>query len=230
MADKLEIDRPLRGKSEKRPTLQSLAEQVYEHLRHNIINGELKPGDRLVELDIAAQMGTSQGPVREALKRLEYDGLVLRQARSATFVTAISTDEMYEIFEIRSVIEGIAIHRTALCITSAQCDELQGLVEAMRSAAEAEDMTLLVEYDLRFHQRICKWSGSPVFLHAWNPLYNQIQRFVVQTHRNYFRNLREIADTHQVIVDVLRQGDADAATSVIKEHVMLIWSLMHTRP
>src|SRR5215470_19708501 len=88
--------------------LASLSDQVYEHLRLAIIHTDLVPGEKLVELEIAAQMGTSQGPVREALQRLERDGLVERRARSATFVTSISPDEMYELFSIRSVIEGFA--------------------------------------------------------------------------------------------------------------------------
>src|SRR5215470_12665444 len=88
--------------------IASLPDQVYEHLRRAIISAELPPGEKLIELEIAAQMGTSQGPVREALQRLERDGLVERRARSATFVTSISPDEMYELFSIRSVIEGFA--------------------------------------------------------------------------------------------------------------------------
>ena len=82
--------------------LASLPDQVYDYLRTAIICAELPPGEKLVELEIAAQMGTSQGPVREALQRLEHDGLVERRARSATFVTSISIDEMYELFSVRS--------------------------------------------------------------------------------------------------------------------------------
>src|ERR1041385_1952555 len=91
----------------------SLSNQVYDYLRTAIICADLPPGAKLVELDIAAQMGTSQGPVREALQRLERDGLVERQARSATYVSRISIDEMYELFSVRTVIEGYAIRRAA---------------------------------------------------------------------------------------------------------------------
>src|SRR5688500_17195627 len=101
--------------------LVSLSDQVYEHLRLAIICQELPPGEKLVELDIAAQRGTSQGPVREALQRLERDGLVQRRARSATFVTPISMDEVYEMFSIRCDIEVFAAKRTAKHITSEQC-------------------------------------------------------------------------------------------------------------
>src|SRR3954453_21086728 len=102
--------------------IASLPDQVYEHLRRAIVTAQLKPGEKLVELEIAAQMGTSQGPVREALQRLERDGLFERQARIATYVSSISMDEMYELFSVRSVIEGFAIRRAAQKITPEQCN------------------------------------------------------------------------------------------------------------
>lgn len=206
----------------------SLSSQIYERIWQSIITGELPSGTRLVEMDIAAQMGTSQGPVRDALQRLERDGLVQRHARSATFVTSISTDEMYELFSIRSAIEAFAIRRTVQRIDSSQCAELQALVEAMHAAAQDDDMSALVNYDLEFHRLICKWSGNIALTQAWNPLYSQIQRFVAQTHKHYFSNLMEIADTHQPIVDVLVAKDIDRAEEVIKQHIMLIWSRIDT--
>jgi DNA-binding GntR family transcriptional regulator len=207
--------------------LSSLSDQVYRHLRHAIINGQIMAGTRLVELEIAAQMGTSQGPVRDALQRLERDGLVERHARSATFVTSIDRDEMYALFVIRSEIEAVAIRRAARTITGAQCDSLQVLVDAMRDAAQADDMATLVEHDLHFHQMICELSASKTLLYAWNPLYSQIQRFVAQTHKGYFETLMEIAETHQPIVDILRQRDAEEAARLIKQHIMLVWSRMN---
>jgi DNA-binding GntR family transcriptional regulator len=170
-------------------------------------------------------MGTSQGPVREALQRLEREGLVLRQSHSGTFVTGLSLDEMYELFSIRSVIEGFAIHRTVKCISPEQCDQLDRLVDAMREAGSRDDMFALTEYDFQFHRRICQWSGSPTLLRAWDPLYGQIQRFVVRTHRDYFAHTTDIADTHLPIVAALRRHESENVTKLIHEHVMLIWSL-----
>lgn len=204
---------------------RSLAEQVYERLRRSIVSGELPPGARLVELDIAAQMGTSQGPVREALQRLERAGLVQRRSHSATFVTALVLDEMYELFSIRSVIEGFAIRRTVECITPEQCDQLAHLTDLMREEGRREDMLGLTVYDLEFHRLICKWSGNATLLRAWDPLYSQIQRFVVRTHRNYFASVTAVADTHDPIVAALRGHAVEQVTPLIQEHIMLIWSL-----
>ena len=204
----------------------SLAEQVESHLRKAIIHSHLQPGERLVELEIAEQMGTSQGPVREALQRLEQDGLVERHSRSATYVTTISMDEMYELSLVRKTVEGLAIRRTAQCITPAQCDELQSFVEQMRVAGRVNDMNTLVDYDMAFHQRICEWCGSVTLLRVWTPLYSQLQRFVVKTHPSAFPNLVEVADNHIPIVETLRNHQPEQAVQAIEDHIMLIWSTM----
>jgi DNA-binding GntR family transcriptional regulator len=207
----------------------SLADQIYGRLRDGIIDGRLQPGKRLVELEIAAQMGTSQGPVREALQRLERDGLVDRLARSATIVADISIGDIYELFSIRSLVESFAIRHTVERITQEQCDELQTLVESMRQASRADDMRALVEYDLEFHRRICEWSGSTTLFRTWIPLYSQIQRFIALTHKRHFPDLVELANTHQPIVEVLRRGDAEEAARIIQEHIMLIWSKIESQ-
>src|SRR5262249_27549882 len=153
--------RPQNGK------LSSLSDQVYEHLRVAIITAALPPGQKLIELEIAAQMGTSQAPVREALQRLEREGLVERQARSATFVSSISTNEMFELFSVRSSIEGFAIQRTVKKITPAQCDLLERLIEQMAQAGSRKDMATLAEYDMQFHRHLVEWSESAGLLRVW---------------------------------------------------------------
>lgn len=213
-----------RRAQQRSPKLTSLPDQVYEHLRLAIISERLVPGEKLVELEIAAQMGTSQGPVREALQRLERDGLVERRARSATFVTSLSTEEMYELFSIRSGIEGFAIRRTAQKITAEQCGELETLIEKMALAGGQREMIPLAEDDMQFHRRIVEWSGSAGLLRVWNTLSSQIQRFVVQSHPQHYLDFVEIGTRHQPIVSALRQHDSDAAAAAVQEHIMLIWS------
>ncbi len=203
--------------------LASLPDQVYEYLRGAIIRGELLPGEKLIELEIAAQMGTSQGPVREALQRLERDGLVEHRARSATYVTRISSDEMYELFAIRSVIEGYAIERTAQTISPDQCIILDDLIGKMVAAGRQGELPALAEYDMQFHRRIVEWSGSGNYLGLWTPLSNQIQRFIVASHPQHFPDFVEVAIRHQPIVEALRCHQVTAAVRAVQEHIMLIW-------
>lgn len=204
--------------------LTSLPDQVYAHLRRAIICAELPPGEKLVELDIAAQMGTSQGPIREALQRLEHDGLVERRARSATVVTGMSTSEMYELFSIRTVIEGFAIQHTVKTITADQCRELDALVDKMAQAGREKNLITLAEHDMEFHRRIVEWSGSAGLLRVWSPLSSQSQRFIVQSHPEHYVDFVEIGTRHQPIVEALRRHDSDEALRLIQEHIMLIWS------
>jgi DNA-binding GntR family transcriptional regulator len=204
--------------------MKSLADQIYERLRMDIITGVLKPNQRIVELDIAERMGTSQGPVREALHRLERDGLVYRQARSSTRVTSATRDEILELFTIRSLIESFAIKRVAPIITAEQIQELAFLVEKMMRAGSQGDMFSLTESDMLFHRQICAWSGNSALRRAWEPLYGQIQRFVVQTHEQYFDSLTDLVATHYPIIEALKAGQAEEASRIIQEHVMLIWS------
>ena len=204
--------------------VSSLSDQVYAHLRHAIICSELLPGEKLVELEIAAQMGTSQGPVREALQRLEHDGLVERRARSATFVSSIPMDEMYELFSIRSEIEGFAARRTAQKITSAQYDLLDELVQKMAQVGSQKEIITLAEYDMQFHRSIVEWSESAGLLRVWIPLSSQIQRFIVQSHPQQYPDFVEVGTRHQPIVDALRRHDSDGAARALQQHIMLIWS------
>lgn len=203
--------------------LTSLSEQVYDYLCSAIICGDLPPGAKLIELDIAAQMGTSQGPVREALQRLEHDGLVERRARSATFVTTISTDEMFELFSIRSMIEGFAVRRIARTISTDQCKTLDDLIAQMVEAGSQRNIIPLADLDMQFHRHIVEWSKSVGFLRAWSSLSGQLQRFIVQSHPEQYPDLAEIGARHQPIVEALRRHDVDAAEQALKEHIMLIW-------
>jgi len=203
--------------------ITSLPDQVYEHLRRAIISAELPPGEKLIELEIAAKMGTSQGPVREALQRLEHDGLVERRARSATFVNSISTDEMYELFLVRSTIEGFAVQRTVQKITPEQCHALEALIEKMAQEGARKNMVALAEYDMQFHRHLVEWSGSAGLLRVWTTLSSQMQRFIVQSHIEHYLDFVEIGMRHQPIVDALRRGDSEEAVRSVQEHIMLIW-------
>ncbi len=212
---------PVRRRAAK---LASLPDQVYAQLRSAIIGAELPPGEKLVEMDIAAQMGTSQGPIREALQRLERDGLVERRVRSATFVSKISIDEMYELFSIRSVIEGFAIRRTAQKITADQCNELDVLIQKMAQAGSEKEMIVLAEYDMQFHRYLVEWSGSASLLRVWLPLSSQIQRFIIQSHPLHYPDFVEVGTRHQPIMEALCRRDGDRAERAVQEHIMLIWS------
>ena len=196
-------------------------------MRGRIIRGELKPDARLTELEVAGKFGTSQGPVREALQMLEQEGLLERRAGRTMHVTAVSAREVHEYSRIRSTIEAIAIARTSERITDDELIVLDELVEAMYRAGEQDDLNTMVGYDMEFHRLICQWSGSPVLVGSWMPLYSQIQRFILQTHHQYFADLTDLASTHRPILEALQKKDSDQASLLIKEHIELIWNWLN---
>ena len=206
----------------------SLADQVYRSLRADIILGRYHAGDKLVELDLAQQLGTSQGTIREALQRLEREGLVERHMHRATYVTPLDSEAIHELFIIRSTIEGIAMRRAMQYLTLEDLTRLEQLWHSMQETADRQNIANLVEYDLEFHRSICRISRSGVLLNTWQPLYSQIQRFIVQTHPHYFRDLHSLADTHIPVLNAMRSGNVDEAVRVLQEHVMLIWCWIDT--
>lgn len=204
----------------------SLPKQVYHHLRVSILRGEIAPNTKLVELTLAEQTGTSQGTIRDALQRLERDGLVERREHRGTYVTELPTDEMQEVFAIRGMIEAFAVRRAIRFATAADLQRLEHLHGAMSLAAQQNHFEELVELDLEFHRTLCELAHSHLLLNAWGPLYSSVQRFIYQTHPRYFPNLQELADTHLPLLEAVQQRDADQAAELVHKHMRLIWTLI----
>ena len=199
----------------------TLVDEITAKVRRRILNGQFAPGTRLVELELAAQTGGSQGSVREALQRLERDGLVVRQGRRGTFVTEISLKDLHEIFLVRSVVESAAIRRLCRSIRPEQLEELGSLHVLMREAGEAGDAVGLVEHDMAFHRRICTWANHPTLLQTWTLLCTQIERCLVQYDTMHFSDLRDVADLHLPILEGLAARDSHLAAERLEHHVMI---------
>jgi DNA-binding GntR family transcriptional regulator len=208
----------------KRIDSPSRVDQVWGQLRRAILHGQILAGERLVELEIAARLGTSQGPVREALQRLEHEGLVTRVAHTGTFVSPLAYDEMRDVIAVRAEVESCAIRLTAAHITAAQCDDLTALIDTMRASGQTGDMGGLGDNDMALHERICLWSGHATLLRVWRLLYVQVQRFINLTHPYFYPDLRVVADQHIPLVEALREHDQELAARRMREHIMLVWS------
>jgi DNA-binding GntR family transcriptional regulator len=206
-----------------------LSERIVGALRQAIIKGQLPPGERIVELSVARQMGTSQGPVREALHRLEEAGLVTSQRHRGTFVTGISLEEMEVIFELRAVAEGHATRRAAHTATAMDISRLNESVRIMQAAAAEGDVETLVMEDMRFHLAIGGLSGYLILKRIWQVLDGQVRRFIYQARARHagegreIRELRRIAKSHQPIVEALSAAAPDRAANLMVEHIRLSW-------
>lgn len=205
----------------RRKRTSTVVEQIWSGLRRMILHGTLSPGTRLVELEIAAQSSASQASVREALHRLERDGLVVRRGRRGTFVTELEPEKMQEIFHIRSTVESSAMRRAAGSMTGERLAELEGLVEKMREAGRRGDIIAVVESDMAFHERICTWADHPTLLRVWQLLYTQMERFLVMYDVSHFVDLTQVADNHTPLLAAIRRGDPDEASRVMHDHVLI---------
>jgi DNA-binding GntR family transcriptional regulator len=202
----------------------SLVEHVYKQLRNYIIAGDLVAGTRLLELELATQMHVSQGSTREALGRLERDGLVERKDRRGTFVTEVSHADMREIFALRAFVEQIAVHRIGALIHTWQVHELESVVTAMREANRHRQLLACIEHDHSFHQHVVQWANHATLLWIWRPLSAQIQRFIMTVHASSSWDTDDIAASHMTLIEVLRGGDVDHAGASFEQHILHAWA------
>lgn len=198
---------------------KSLRDQAAANIRRAIEAGVLKPGDRLVEAEIATQMGISRAPVREAVRLLEQEGFVTSVPRKGTFVVELTRQDIEEIFSLRSVLEGLAVKLATPRLGPNEIAELGGLMEDMREAAGDRDMSKLVETDLAFHQRIVCLSGHNRLLQDWLRMSVQLRLFFALKGQLY-ENPRDVADSHEPLIEAFRAGDAVAAEHALIDHIV----------
>jgi DNA-binding GntR family transcriptional regulator len=198
---------------------KSLRDHVTEDIRRAIEAGVLKPGNRLVEADIAAQMGISRAPVREAIRQLEQEGFVTTTPRKGTFIVELERRDIEEIYSLRSALEWLAIKMALPHMDAAEIDNLESIVNEMREAAEARDMSRLVESDMAFHRRIVVLSGHSRLLQDWLRMSTQMRLFFAVKDQLY-ENPRDIAETHQPLIDAFRAHDVEVAQRELSEHIV----------
>jgi DNA-binding GntR family transcriptional regulator len=208
----------------KRPSPEkTYNESVYERLRKEILSGELKPGDRLTEQDIARRMGTSQGPVREALARLRPQGLIVTLPHRGSFVTEISAEQASQIYSVRILLEK---HATALALprmTDADIADLRNLVAEMVAFAGDGDFFGSVARDMAFHRRLFELSGSEILLQFWDIIEAQTTKFVAAVSRQVFDDMVKIAGTHFTLTSAMEARDLPRLHREIEEHLLRIW-------
>lgn len=196
-----------------------LVERVRTRLRQAILDGALPPGDRLVEADLAAQLGVSRAPVRDALRMLEHDGLVTANGRRGRFVTVLSARDAWEVYTLREALEAMAVGIVARSCPPEVLDRAEGIVEEMHQASRRGDRASLSRLDVEFHRLICETAGHERLLRTWDSMSTLISLLSRQVIGAQYDDLEAVPARHQLLVDVIRAGDVDAATTAIKGHI-----------
>jgi DNA-binding GntR family transcriptional regulator len=203
-----------------------LREQVKELILARILSGEYGPGERLVETRIAQELGTSQAPVREALRDLELLRFVESEPFRGARVREVSEDELIEIYPVRAAIEEVAAREAAVRLDGA-VDELEAELDAMRAAAEKGDLHEQVEHDVAFHRLIVEASGNRILLETWLSL--RIESRTIVTALRSGLDGREIAARHEPVLEALRARDPKRAGEALRRHVEQFGELLRGR-
>jgi DNA-binding GntR family transcriptional regulator len=197
----------------------SRRERVANALRDAIASGQFPAGHRLVETDLAHQLGTSRGPVREALRQLEQEGLVASQPYRWTEVVGVSQDEIEQVLvPIRLIIERFAFERALPLLDESDYAHLQALVDEMNAAANSQDYDRQADADIRFHEHVITRSGQPHCLQIWRAIQTRVRAYFRRDAPAYSSH-HEIAAQHEHLLDVLRSGDPAALVTAVEEHI-----------
>lgn len=199
-------------------TYQPLREAVCETLRDAIRKGILEPGERLMEVQLAEELGISRTPVREAIRKLEQEGYVIMMPRRGTYVSDISTNDVKEIFEIRSALESLAAGLAARRIEPEELETLQNLLMEIEGYIAKNDIEKIVETDIKFHGLLYKVSCNERLVNIISNLKEQLARFRTLS-MSYPGRLQETLEEHSEMVEAIANGDVSAARDAAEHHM-----------
>lgn len=201
------------------PKVRTLTDEVTVALEEAILDGALKPGERLVEKDLAEALNVSRVPVREALSILRQIGLVERRPRGGHFVVELSPELAIDVFSIREVLEGLASRVAAENMTEQDLQELEILVEKMREAANARNLRLAWEYDHEFHNLIWRGSHRSFLIKLLENIEPAVKFYLLVSKLFDDLDFETTVGKHEVILEGLRSKDPDLVERVMREHI-----------
>jgi len=200
---------------------KSLRAAAYAAIREAIVSGALRPGQRLVEVELAQQLGISRAPVREALRQLETEGLVIAEPHRGAHVADLSQQDLWEIYTLRAAVEGLAVRLVASDPQPEVVQELERLVGRMRTAAARGRRRELSRFDIQFHETICKAAKHGRLLEAWRGMQARVRMFVSMTSQ-YRLPLDQVVRYHEEVLEAIRRGDPGAAEALLTDHILTV--------
>ncbi len=203
-----------------------LGEVVFEYLRNAILAGELKPGERLMEVTIADQLGVSRTPVREAIRKLEKESFVIMIPRKGAYVADLTKKDIMEVLEIRKELEGFAAALAAERMTLTEKESLGRIVERFNESLINMDKKSMIESDNEFHSAIFEATKNQRLINIIYDLHDQFQRFRL-IYFNEFNNFKEIQASHNRIFDAIIKQDGKNARLEAENHVESIKILVN---
>lgn len=202
----------------KLDSYKPLREVVFESLREAIIAGMLKPGERLMEVQVAEELGVSRTPVREAIRKLELEGLVVMLPRRGAYIAGISVKDIADVFEVRAALEALAASLAAERITDAELEDLERSLVEITKVSDTGEIGTIVARDTNFHDIIYRASRNSRLIQIISNLQDQIQRFRMATLSRPGRT-REAVEEHKKIVEAISDRNGELAAQLAREHI-----------
>lgn len=195
-----------------------LRDVVFNTLRQAILRGELKPGERLMEIQLANKLGVSRTPIREAIRKLELEGLVLMIPRKGAEVAEITEKSLTDVLEVRRALEELAVRLACEKISPQQIQELKDTARGFQESLKGGDITGIAEADVKFHDVIYIATENQKLIQLLNNLREQMYRFRVEyLKRSDFHE--QLIREHEEIIETIENGQKDKAAQVVCQHV-----------
>ena len=220
MRQKVELNNLDFGSLQALQARKSLGEHVFDSLKQAIIRGNMSPGEWLVESHIADTLGISRTPVREAIHKLEREGLIERQPRGGFTVLGLTRDDIEETFGIRAVLEGYAARLAAIKHHKKELAPLEKKIEEFEKYLHQKEQTELTRINTEFHDLLYALSKSPKLVHMINGLRDQIFRFRQMILKE--SKMAKISnEDHKQMLEFIRKRDADGVEALVRGHIIM---------
>lgn len=190
-------------------------------IRKAIVEGRLSPGQRLFEVEIARELGTSRAPVREALRQLESEGLVTSHPHRGTYVTRLSQQDAREIFSLRAALEGLAVAAIVRDGNAAAMERLGQLLDEMRRRAEEGAASEIARLDFQFHETLCRAANNGRLIDIWLSMSVQIRALVSITDTQYLTP-QELVHRHSAVLEAIRARRTERAKRLLIRDILEI--------
>ena len=197
---------------------QPLRDMVFDVLMSAIMQGQLSPGERLLEVQLADEMGVSRTPVREAIRRLELEGFVVIVPRKGAYVAGLSINDVEEVYEIRTVLETLAVRLAAQRMQPADYAQLDELAEKMGATWQEGNVDNWVSLDASFHELLYKFSRNERLVSMMSNIMEQLSRYRIISLANVEVRHNSLSE-HQDLIEALKRHDSEAAAAAVEKHI-----------
>lgn len=195
-----------------------LRDVVFNTLREAILKGDLKPGERLMELKLADKLGVSRTPIREAIRMLEQEGLAVTIPRRGAEVAKMTLKGMEDVLEVREALDELAAQVACKRMTKEQLERLMKVKEEFENSIKTGDIRKIAQSDVKFHDVIYEATGNPKLVSLLNNLREQMYRYRVEYLKDS-KNYSKLIAEHEAIVEALKKRDGASVTVAMHEHV-----------